>query len=47
MLFEDFKVSHVYREANKVADKLANMGTNATLGIQNDLFKDLRLLNLE
>ncbi len=38
MEFEDFKVSHVHKEANKVTDKLANMGVNAVLEIQNEIF---------
>ena len=45
--FEHFKLSHVYKEENKVANKLTNMGTNAALGIHNEIFEDLRLLNLE
>ena len=47
MEFEDFKVSHTYRQANRVVDMLANMGTNATIGTQNEIFEDLRILVLD
>lgn len=30
--FDDFKVSHCFREANRVADRLANLGANLALG---------------
>ena len=45
--FEDFKVSHIYKKANKVAEKLANMGANVALGTRNEIYKDLRSINLE
>ena len=28
--FEDFRISHVYKETNKVAEKLANLGVNVS-----------------
>lgn len=40
--FEDFKVSHVLREANVEADKLSNVGANGSLDNNFSLFEDLR-----
>ncbi|XP_059067599.1 uncharacterized protein LOC131858386 [Cryptomeria japonica] len=40
--FEDFKVSHVLKEANVEADKLSNVGANGSLDSNINLFEDLR-----
>ncbi|XP_059078060.1 uncharacterized protein LOC131876634 [Cryptomeria japonica] len=40
--FDDFKVSHVLREANIEADKLSNVGANGSLDSNFNLFEDLR-----
>ena len=45
--FEDFKISHVNRDANEVVDKLANLGANVPFGNQNDIFEDFRLLKFD
>ena len=42
--FEDFKVSHCYKEENKVVDWLANLGANSTLGPQYVICEDFRHL---
>ena len=44
--FEDFCISYVYRESNRVADKLENLGKNNLHGHQNDIFEDFGLLKL-
>lgn len=38
--FEDYKVTHVLREANVEADKFSNVGANGSLENNFRLFKD-------
>ena len=45
--FDDFKVSHSFQEANRVADLLANLGANAALAPQNEIFEEFRHLGFE
>ena len=47
MKFTYFHIFHIYKEANGVADKLANLGENNRFGDQNDIFEDFDLLMLD